>query len=89
MSSPKRTWSVEDAKFLRSLRIVADEPAPPSPRFVVEPGKNAGEFQVVDRLKRSGDHVFTKKAFKGQNLRAAAEDFARQMNEKHGEEQST
>jgi len=58
------------------------EPAPPSPRFVVEPGKVPGEYNMVDRLRRSRVTVFTPSAFK--NPRAAAEDVARQMNEKYG-----
>lgn len=73
-------WSVNDRRFLRSLRIVADEPAPASARFVVEPGRVTGEFHVVDREHRLNDHIFGK-GFK--RPRDAAEDFARQMNVKH------
>lgn len=78
-------WTLTDRRFLRSLRIVADAPAPPSPRFVVEPWMNPGEFVLVDRvgLGRSAGAmtVFTPSSFK--DPRAAAEDVARQMNEKH------
>lgn len=73
-------WSTNDEGFLRSLRITADEPAPSSPRFVVEPGVIDGEFHVVDREKRFKDHIFGKG---WKNRRVNAEDFARQMNEKH------
>lgn len=75
-------WAEDDRAFLRSLRIEANEPAPtPSHRFVVEPGVIDGEFHVVDRQKRSKDHIFGPPAWK--QPREAAEDFARQMNEKH------
>lgn len=76
-------WSINDSRFLRSLRIVADEPPTPSLRFVVEPGKVDGEFNVRDQLGRFSDHVFTPKNFK--DTKAAAEDFARQLNEKHAD----
>lgn len=79
-------WSVTDRRFLRSLRVVADAPAPPSPRFVVEPGVIDGECQVVDREGRFSAHIFGPKAFR--DPKTAAEDFARQMNEKHRTEQS-
>lgn len=79
-------WWVSDQRFLRSMRIVADAPAPPLPRFVVEPGANDGEFLVVDRVARGryagATTVFTPRCF--QDPRAAAEDVARQMNEKYG-----
>lgn len=78
-------WSVSDKRFLRSMRIVADAPAPPLPRFVVEPGMNEGEFVLVDRHGRgryaAATTVFTPASF--QDPRAAAEDVARQMNEKY------
>lgn len=78
-------WWKSDQEFLRSLRIVADDPAPPLPRFVVEPGVNEGEFLVIDRVARSryagATTVFTPRCFK--DPRAAAEDVARQMNEKY------
>lgn len=81
-------WWVSDAQFLRSLRIVADAPAPPLPRFVVEPGAHEGEFLVIDRYARSryagAATVFTPACFK--NPRAAADDVARQMNEKYSTE---
>lgn len=75
-------WTGSDRRFLRSLRIVADEPAPASPRFVVEPGVNDGEHHVVDRKRRVPDHIFGKE---WKNTRAAAEDFARQLNEKYSQ----
>jgi hypothetical protein len=78
---PPSEWSVSDKKFLRSLRVVADEPAAPSLRFVVERGKNVGEFNVIDRQRRSRSTVCTPAAFA--DPRAAAEDIARQLNEKH------
>lgn len=85
MSSTPRNWSIADKRFLRALRIVADAPAPPLPRFVVEPGMNAGEFVLVDRVGRGryagATTVFTPASFP--DPRAAAEDVARQMNEKH------
>ena len=78
-------WSKTDARFLHSLRIVADAPAPPLPRFVVEPGVNAGEYILVDRVGRGryagAATVFTPSSFA--DPRAAAEDVARQMNEKY------
>ena len=74
-------WSTNDKRFLRSLRIEQDEPAPPSPRFVVEPGVNDGDFVVVDRKRRTTAIVFTPRAFR--DPRPAAEDLARQLNEKH------
>lgn len=80
MSEP-RDWSINDKRFLRSLRIVADAPAPASPRFVVMAGKHAGEYNVVDRLNRCADHVFTPDNF--DDPKAAADDFAQQLNEKH------
>lgn len=76
-------WSLNDQRFLRSLRIVADEPPTPSPRFYVEPGKVAGEYNVVDKTGRFSEHVFTPKNFK--DTKASAEDFAKQLNEKHVE----
>lgn len=77
-------WSVNDRRLLRWLRIEAGEPTPVS-RFYVQPGSIDGEFDVIDREKKSRPHVFTPKAFK--DVRAAAEDFARQMNERHAEQQ--
>ena len=78
-------WTVDDRRFMRSLRIVADDPAPPLPRFVVEPGMNVGEYILIDRYARGryagGATVFTPKSF--ENPRAAADDVARQMNEKY------
>lgn len=82
--SSDRKWSINDARFLRSLRIVADAPPPPSLRFVVEPGAVDGTFDVVDRQRRFHTHSFAPKEFK--QPRAAAEAFATQMNTKHGEE---
>ena len=73
-------WSLSDQKFLRSLRILADEPAPVSQRFVVEAGPIEGEYHVVDRDQRFRDHVFGKG---WKQPRESAEDFARQMNAKH------
>lgn len=80
--STSREWSLNDKRFLRSLRIVADAPAPPSPRFVVEPGTVDGEYHVVDRLKRFNDYIVNK-SYK--DPKAAANEYARQMNAKHAE----
>jgi hypothetical protein len=74
-------WTLNDQRFLRSLRIVADDPAAASPRFVVEPGAHEGEFVVIDRQRRTTAIVFTPRAFR--EPRPAAEDLARQLNEKH------
>lgn len=74
-------WSFNDNRFLRSLRIVADEPAPPSPRFVVDPTLIDGEYQVIDREKRCRPITSSGKVFRA--TRAAAENFANYLNEKH------
>lgn len=80
MSSTPRDWTVSDKRFLRSLRVVADAPAPPSKRFVVEPGMVKGEYHVIDREGRFHPHIFGK----GWKIpRASADGFAQQMNEKH------
>lgn len=73
-------WTDSDRRFLRSLRIVADEPASPSPRFVVEPAVIKGEFHVVDRFGRFQNHIFGKG---WKNPRKSAEEYAKQMNDKH------
>lgn len=74
-------WSLTDRRFLRSLRVKAGEPPPPSKRFVVEPGIVDGEFHVVDRQKRFRDYILGS-GF--QDARSAAEEYARQMNDTHG-----
>lgn len=75
-------WTEADRRFLRSMRIDGGEGPPPLTRFVVEPGTTDGEFHVVDRRKRFADHVF---GTGWTDPRAAAEDFARQMNDTHPE----
>lgn len=74
-------WTKADEKVLRSMRIEATDPPAPLPRFRVEPSEVEGEYQVVDSLRHF------KPAFDfgtdWTDPRAAAEDLARQLNEKH------
>lgn len=74
-------WTKADERFLRSMRIVAADAPPALPRFRVEQSAIEGEYTVIDSLRHF------KAAFDfgtdWQDPRAAAEDLARQLNEKH------
>lgn len=74
-------WTKADEKYLRSMRVVATDPPAPLPRFRVEPSDVEGWYRVVDALRKF------KPAFDfgtdWRDPRAAAEDLARQLNEKH------
>lgn len=73
-------WTQVDLRFLRSLRIESDAIAPLG-RFRVEPSDVEGEYRVIDSLRKY------RAAFDfgtdWQDPRGAAEDLARQLNEKH------
>lgn len=74
-------WSKPDTAFLRSLRILATDPPPPLPRFRVEPGDIEGWYRVIDALRQYRSAFEFGPDWK--DPRAAAEDLARQLNEKH------
>jgi hypothetical protein len=74
-------WSKADALFLRSLRIVAADPPAPLPRFRVEASDIEGEYRVIDTLRRYRSAFEFGPDWK--DPRAAAEDLAGQLNEKH------
>lgn len=72
-----------DRRFLRSLRITADDmpaPLPRLPRFRAVPTAVRGWYRVVDGVRRKAVEDFGPENFK--DPRAAAEDVARQMNER-------
>lgn len=77
-------WTEADRRFLRSLRIAADDLPPPLlplPRFRAVPTALTGWYRVVDGLRRRPVWDFGPENFA--DPRAAAEDAARQMNERH------
>lgn len=77
-------WSVNDKRFLRSLRIEADDdppPMPPMPRFLAMPTALTGWYRVVDSVRRRPMLDFGPDNSK--DPRADAEDSARKMNERY------
>ncbi len=75
-------WTVNDRRFLKSLRIEPDEPPPAPRRYHAEPGVIEGEYVIVDK----GRKPFGIRHMRLTNFpdpRAAAADIARQLNEEH------
>lgn len=76
-------WSLRDEKFLRTMRIASSPPPVDLPRFRVEPSDREGWYRVYDA------HRLPQFVLSGEigppieNPRAAAEDLAAQLNEKH------
>lgn len=83
-------FTESDRRFLRSLRIRADAMPPPLPRlprFRAVPTAVSGWYRVIDGVRRRAVEDFGPENFK--DPRAAAEDVARQMNEREfGKERS-
>jgi len=75
-------WTLADQKFLRSLRITPDAQPPPLPRFRVEAGTVDGEYHVIDQLRKYRVAFVFGVEWKGK-ARAAAEQLAGELNEKH------
>lgn len=76
-------WSTSDKRFLRSMGIAIDAPPtplPPLPRFYVVPTALPGWYRVMDWRRRKPMCDFGPEHFK--DPRAAAEDYARQMNDR-------
>lgn len=74
-------WTKADERFLRTLRIESTHPPAPLPRFRVEPSDVEGEYRVVDALRQYRPTFDFGTDWK--DPRAAAEDLAAQLNEKH------
>jgi hypothetical protein len=75
-------WTEADRRLLRSMRIECDAPPPPLPplpRFRAVPTGLTGWYRVVDGVRPMLD--FGPENFR--DPRAAAEDSARQLNERH------
>lgn len=76
-------WTKKDQAFLRSLGIQAGDPPPalpPLPRFRVVPIAMKGWYRIVDGVRRRPFLDFSPEHFP--DPRAAAEDDARQQNER-------
>lgn len=83
-------WTNDDRRFLRSLRIAADQPPPslpPLPRFRVVPTPMKGWYRILDGGRRRAVLDFGPEHFC--DPRAAAEDYARQLNDQHVKENGT
>lgn len=73
-------WTLADKRYLRALKVQADDPPPPLPRFQVVPAQ-AGEYEVIDRLvKFRATHTI---AATFDNPRAVAEAIADALNQKY------
>lgn len=76
-------WTVNDKRFLRSMRIQSTDPPVPLPRFRVEPAATKGWYRVIDSVFRPVVEIekFGPKSIP--NARAAADDKAAELNAKH------
>lgn len=74
-------WTKDDLRLLRSMRIDAADPPEALPRFRVEPGDIDGWYRVIDVVR--GFRPSFDFGPDWQDPRAAAEDLAGQLNEKH------
>ena len=74
-------WTKADETFLRRMRIAPVDPPTPLPRFRVEPAEIDGWYRVIDAVRSFETKSEFGPPFK--DPRAAAEDLARQLNEKH------
>ena len=76
-----QVWTLNDRRFLRSMRIASSDPPDPLPRFRVEPSRVEGYYAIVDAERKwRSTFEFGGKEFP--DPRAAAENYAAQLNAK-------
>lgn len=76
-------WTVTDRRFLRGLRVTADDPPTPLPRFQAVAAAQ-GEYEVIDRLlKFRATHTISANF---DDPRSVAELIAQELNLKYDKE---